>query len=84
MVSSDPHEAPTISPLNAGSLVASWSLPVGDVEQTSTIGPPSAWTFLIFPFAQKPIQAPSGEKNGLPAPSLPFTSIASPLSRGRR
>src|SRR5690349_4350129 len=45
--------------------------------------PPVERTFFSFPPAKKPIQLPSGEKNGALAPSVPASNLTSMLLMGR-
>jgi hypothetical protein len=45
-------------------------------SQSVTTAPPVTATFFRFPSAKKPIHWPSGEKKGLPAPSVPESGEA--------
>src|SRR5688572_6565873 len=56
----------------------------GGTSQIVDGGPPAAGIFLILLSAQNPIHAPSGEKNGPMAPSVPGSSVASGRSSCRR
>src|SRR5262249_1613202 len=56
----------------------------GGTSQMAAGGPPAIGTFLILSSVQNPIQAPSGEKNGPLAPSVPAMGVASGRSSGRK
>src|SRR5262245_37501884 len=55
---------------------------LGRSQMVATAPPPSG-TFLILSVVQNPIHAPSGEKNGASASSVPAIATASPRSRER-
>src|SRR5437867_7191792 len=57
----------------------------GGRSQIVAVGPPAAGTFLILlSGVQKAIHAPSGEKNGACAPSVPAIGAAVARSSSRR
>ena len=57
--------------------------PSGWATSTTVLGvPPDRGTFFSFPPAKNPSQAPSGEKNGEAASSVPITATGSSLSSG--
>src|SRR5687768_16283489 len=58
--------------------------PTPDTSAIVSGGPPAAGTFLIVVLpSQNPIQLPSGEKNGPPAPSVPDNGFAATASSAR-
>src|SRR5437870_1020478 len=69
MASSDPHTAPR---------------PFEEVSHTLTIWPLSTDTFFSFPSVKKAIHLPSGEKIGVPAPSVPGIGLVSRLCADRK
>src|SRR3989442_11618182 len=69
ILSSDPHTAPR---------------PFEEVSHTVTTLPLSTATFFSFLSVKNAIHLPSGEKNGVPAPSVPGMGLESRASTERR